>query len=217
MVQTLDGTITGAQIIKPNGEKRLVAGTQKKGSFIHLSKITGTPNTIIITITEGYDTALTVRQLHKGVVLVAIDESNLLTVVALVRTQWPDAKVILAAENDWHEPEERDKNGKLKKNIGKISAEKTAIAINGWVTLPPTALKADWDDYCQYHGIESVKQAFSNGLYQVGEKKQMETEAVVIQKAKPKKANNNLAQMAVSQSARRVAGGTLRQSRGKPG
>ncbi|WP_370588202.1 MULTISPECIES: hypothetical protein [Xenorhabdus] len=30
VVQTLDGTITGAQAIKPNGEKRLVAGTQKR-------------------------------------------------------------------------------------------------------------------------------------------------------------------------------------------
>ncbi|MDC9595869.1 primase-like DNA-binding domain-containing protein [Xenorhabdus anantnagensis] len=197
VVQTLDGTITGAQAIKPNGEKRLVTGTQKKGSFIPVSEITGTPDTFIIA--EGYATALTVSQLHEGVVLAAIDESNLLTVAEQVRTQWPDAKIILAADNDWHEPEERDKNGRLKKNVGKIAAEKAAIAINGWVTLPPTALKSDWDDYRQRHGIEAAKQAFSNGLYQVGEKKLMEAEAVIIHETKPKKANNNLAQMAASQ------------------
>jgi putative DNA primase/helicase len=197
VTQALDGTISGAQIIKPNGEKRLVSGTQKKGSFIPLSPITGTPDTFIIT--EGYATALTVRQLYQGVVLAAIDESNLSTVAGQVRERWPDAKIILAADNDWHEPEERDKNGRLKKNVGKIAAEKAAIAINGWVTLPPTALKSDWDDYRQHYGIEAAKQAFSNGLYQAGEKKQMETEAVVLQDAKPKKANNNLAQMAASQ------------------
>ncbi|MEQ1975423.1 primase-like DNA-binding domain-containing protein [Xenorhabdus sp. SGI240] len=197
VTQALDGTITGAQVIKPNGEKRLVAGTQKKGSFIPLSKITGTLDTFIIT--EGYATALTVRQLHKGMVLAAIDESNLLTVSEQVRAQWPDAKIIIAADNDWHKPEERDKNGRLKKNVGKIAAEKAAIAINGWVTLPPTALKADWDDYRQHHGIEAAKQAFSHGLYQVGEKRLVETEAVVIQEEKPKKASNNLAQMAASQ------------------
>ncbi|MDE9433186.1 primase-like DNA-binding domain-containing protein [Xenorhabdus bovienii] len=197
VVQTLDGTITGAQTIKPNGEKRLVAGTQKKGSFIPLSEVPVTPDTFIIT--EGYATALTVSQLHEGVVLAAIDESNLSIIAEQVRTQWPDAKIILAADNDWHEPEERDKNGRLKKNIGKIVAEKTAKAINGWVTLPPTALKSDWDDYRQHHGIESAKQAFSNGLYQVGEKKLMEAEAVIIHETKPKKANNNLAQMAASQ------------------
>ncbi|PHM46782.1 primase-like DNA-binding domain-containing protein [Xenorhabdus miraniensis] len=197
VTQTLDGTITGAQTIKPNGEKRLVSGTQKKGSFIPVSEITGTPDTFIIT--EGYATALTVSQLHEGVVLAAIDESNLFTIAEQVRTQWPNAKIILAADNDWHEPEERDKNGRLKKNVGKIAAEKAAIAINGWVTLPPTALKSDWDDYRQHHGIETAKQAFKNGLYQVGEKKLMEVEAVIIHETKPKKANNNLAQMAASQ------------------
>ncbi|PHM64483.1 DNA primase [Xenorhabdus stockiae] len=197
VTQALDGTITGGQTIKPNGEKRLVSGTQKKGSFIPVSTITGTPDNFIIT--EGYATALTVSQLHEGVVLAAIDESNLFTIAEQVRTQWPDAKIILAADNDWHEPEERDKNGRLKKNVGKIAAEKAAIAINGWVTLPPTELKSDWDDYRQHHGIEAAKQAFSNGLYQVGEKKLMEAEAVIIHETKPKKANNNLAQMAASQ------------------
>ncbi|WP_230578778.1 primase-like DNA-binding domain-containing protein [Xenorhabdus bovienii] len=197
VTQTLSDTNTGAQIITPNGEKRLVSGTQKKGSFIPVSEITGTPDTIIIT--EGYATALTVSQLHNGVVLAAIDESNLLNVAELVRKQWSESKIILAADNDWHAQGERDKNGKFKKNVGKIAAEKVAKAINGWVTLPPTGHKADWDDYRQHHGIEAAKQVFSNGLYQVGEKKLMEAEAAVIHETKPKKANNNLAQMAASQ------------------
>ncbi|MDC9612533.1 DUF927 domain-containing protein [Xenorhabdus khoisanae] len=168
VTQTLGGIITGAQTIKPDGNKRLVAGTQKKGSFIPVSEITGTPDIIIIT--EGYATALTVRQLHKGVVLAAIDESNLFTVAEQVRKQWSDAKIIIAADNDWHEQGERDKNGRLKKNVGKLAAEKAAIAINGWVTLPPMELKADWDDYRQSHGVEAAKQAFSHGLYQVEKK-----------------------------------------------
>ncbi|WP_340619001.1 primase-helicase zinc-binding domain-containing protein, partial [Xenorhabdus entomophaga] len=116
ITQTLDGITTGAQTIKTDGNKRLVTGTQKKGSFIPVSEITGTSDTIIIT--EGYATALTVSQLHKGVVLAAIDESNLITVVEQVRKQWSDAKIIIAADNDWHEQGERDKNGRLKKNVG---------------------------------------------------------------------------------------------------
>ncbi|MDC9613057.1 phage/plasmid primase, P4 family [Xenorhabdus khoisanae] len=164
VIQTLDGTITGAQTIKPNGEKRLVSGSQKKGSFIPIAEITGTPDTFIIT--EGYATALTVNLLCEGVVLAAIDESNLLIVAEQVRAQYPKAKIIIAADNDWHEPEERDKNSRLKNNIGKVAAEKTAIAINGWVTLPPTEYKADWDDYRQQHGVEIAQQAFTQGLYQ---------------------------------------------------
>ncbi|WP_338803120.1 DUF927 domain-containing protein [Xenorhabdus griffiniae] len=166
VTQTLDGTITGAQIINPKGEKRLVAGTQKKGSVIPLSPVIGIPDTIIIT--EGYATALTVSQLYEGWVLAAIDEGNLSTVAKQVRERWPDVKIILAADNDWPAPEELDDKGKPKKNVGKIAAEKTAKAINGWVALPPTEHKADWDDYRQQHGIEAAKQAFSEGLYQVG-------------------------------------------------
>ncbi|PHM59135.1 DNA primase [Xenorhabdus ishibashii] len=167
VIQALDGTITGAQVIKPSGEKRFVPGSKKKGSFIPLSPVIGTPDTIIIA--EGYATALTVDQLHEGLVLAAIDEGNLPTVAKQIRERWPTVKIILAADNDWHSPEELDDKGKPKKNVGKIAAEKTAKAINGWVALPPTEHKADWDDYRQHHGIEAAKQAFSEGLYQVGE------------------------------------------------
>ncbi|CAM3650317.1 DUF927 domain-containing protein [Xenorhabdus thuongxuanensis] len=166
VIQALDSTITGAQVIKPSGEKRFVPGSKKKGSFIPLSPITGTPDTIIIA--EGYATALTVSQLHEGLVLAALDEGNLSAVAGLVRERWPTAKIILAADNDWHELGELDDRGKPKKNVGKIAAEKTAKAIDGWITLPPTEHKADWDDYRQRHGIEAAKQAFSKGLYQVG-------------------------------------------------
>ncbi|WP_211284327.1 toprim domain-containing protein, partial [Xenorhabdus stockiae] len=147
---TLDKKITGAQIIKPNGEKKLLSGSQKKGAFIAVSALEAHFNTVIIT--EGYATALTVSQLYKGTVLAALDAGNLLSVAKAIQERWPDTKIILAADNDWHHPGELDKNGKPKVNIGKISAEKAALAVNGWVTLPPTEYKADWDDYRQQHG-----------------------------------------------------------------
>ncbi|WP_275381559.1 AAA family ATPase [Xenorhabdus bovienii] len=163
---TPGGKVTGAQIIKPNGEKKLLTGSQKKGAFIPLSTLEENPDTVIIT--EGYATALTVNQLCNGAVLAALDAGNLLSVAQSVRERWPDTKIILAADNDWHHPDELDKNGKPKVNIGKISAEKAAIAVNGWITLPPTEHKADWDDYHQQYGLEASKQVFSNGLYRAG-------------------------------------------------
>ncbi|MEX0448017.1 AAA family ATPase, partial [Xenorhabdus sp. SGI246] len=162
----LDKEITSAQIIKPNGEKKLLSGSQKKGAFIPVSALEAHPNTVIIT--EGYATALTVNQLYKGTVLAALDAGNLYSVAKAVRERWPDIKIIIAADNDWHRPDELDKNGKPKVNVGKISAEKAAFAVNGWITLPPDAVKADWDDYRQHYGIEAAKQAFNKGLYQVG-------------------------------------------------
>ncbi|MCC8378819.1 AAA family ATPase [Xenorhabdus sp. PB30.3] len=164
---TLDKKITGAQIIKPNDEKKLLSGSQKKGAFIAVSALEVSPDTVIIT--EGYATALTVNQLYQGSVLAALDAGNLFSVAKAVRERWPDVKIIIAADNDWHSPGELDKHGKPKVNIGRISAEKAALTVNGWVTLPPTEHKADWDDYRQQHGIEAARQAFSQALYPVRE------------------------------------------------
>ncbi|MBD2781612.1 toprim domain-containing protein [Xenorhabdus szentirmaii] len=161
---TLDKKVTGALLIRPDGKRKHLFGTQKKGAFIALSEPDEYPDTVIIT--EGYATALTVSQLYNGLILAALDEGNLCPVAKAVREYWPDKKIIIAADNDWHEPGERDKNGKPKKNVGKISAEKAALTVNGWVALPPDAAKADWDDYRQQHGVETAKLAFAQGLYQ---------------------------------------------------
>ncbi|AOM42984.1 DNA primase [Xenorhabdus hominickii] len=161
---TLDKKVTGAQIITPNGEKKLLSGSQKKGAFISVSELEDHPDTVLIT--EGYATALTANLLYKGTVLAALDAGNLYSVAKAIRERWSDTKIILAADNDWHHPDELDKCGKLKVNIGKISAEKAALAVKGWVTLPPTEYTADWDDYRQKYGVEKAKLAFAQGLYQ---------------------------------------------------
>ncbi|MDC9595291.1 DNA primase, partial [Xenorhabdus sp. IM139775] len=123
---TLDKKVTGALLIRPDGTRKHLFGSKKKGSFIALSVLEEQPDTVLIA--EGYATALTVSQLYNGLVLAALDEGNLFPVTKAVRERWPDAKIIIAADNDWHEPGELDKDGKPKKNVGKISAEKTAHA-----------------------------------------------------------------------------------------
>ncbi|MDC9591497.1 primase-like DNA-binding domain-containing protein [Xenorhabdus sp. XENO-10] len=69
--------------------------------------------------------------------------------------------------------------------------------------LPPIEHKADWDDYRQQHGIEAAKQAFSEGLYQVGEKKVGTANVISINpgKQKKKRTGNNLAQLADNEKA----------------
>ncbi|PHM39615.1 DNA primase [Xenorhabdus mauleonii] len=189
----LDKKVTGAQIIKPDGEKKLLTGSQKKGAFIALSALGEHPDTVIIT--EGYATALTVNQLCNGAVLAALDAGNLFFVAQSVRERWPDTKIILAADNDWHHPGELDKNSKPKVNTGKISAEKAAIAVNGWITLPPTEYKADWDDYRQQHGVETAKLAFAQGLY----RPEAEKKKAVIQPNDAESPKLTLCQMGASQ------------------
>lgn len=168
VLQAMDGTTTGAQVLKADGSKRLLAGTTKKGSFIpvRLQSPTEDGQPVTVLIAEGYATGVTVSLLNDGVVLAALDEGNLIHVAKVCRERWPLAKIIIAADNDWHEPGECDEKGKHKQNVGAISAEKAAISVSGWVATPPTNHKADWDDYRQQNGTEATTRAFTESLYQ---------------------------------------------------
>ncbi|MFM1453853.1 DUF927 domain-containing protein [Yersinia enterocolitica] len=168
VLQAMDGTTTGAQVINPDGSKRLLAGTTKKGSFIpvRLQSPTEDEQPVTVLIAEGYATGVTVSLLDDGVVLAALDESNLIHVAKVCRAKWPLAKIIIAADNDWHEQGGCDEKSKPKQNIGVISAEKAAISVSGWVVTPPTHHKADWDDYRQQNGTEAATRAFTESLYQ---------------------------------------------------
>lgn len=158
VLQTMEGVITGAQVIKPDGTKRLISGTIKKGSFIPVRLPPTSSNEPVVTvlIAEGNATGVTVSLLSDGAVLAAIDEGNLIHIAKASRERWPDAKIIIAADNDLKPGE---------KNVGKESAEKAATAVNGWVALPPTDHKADWDDYRQQYGLDASITAFADSLY----------------------------------------------------
>ncbi|MCC9328661.1 DUF927 domain-containing protein [Enterobacter hormaechei subsp. steigerwaltii] len=146
---------TGAQVIKPDGSKRLVAGTVKKGSFCVVNS-GETPETVIIA--EGLATALSVQQFRPdATIIAAIDAGNLLPVAQVMRQRYPDAQIIIAADNDIKPSEP---------NTGKSAAEKTAKAVSGWVALPQSEEKADWNDFHQQHGLEAAAAAFNDSMYQ---------------------------------------------------
>lgn len=164
-LRLLDGTVTGAQLIRPSGDKKLVAGTHKKGAFIALGEL---PEQVdMVVIGEGYATAQSASLLApQALAIAALDAGNLLSVALAFRERWPDAEITIAADNDWHTPGELDKQGKPKRNTGKLAADKAAAAVSGWVTLPPTEHPADWDDYRQQVGAEQAQCDFTERLYQ---------------------------------------------------
>ncbi len=149
------GATTGAQVIKPDGSKRLVAGTVKKGSFCVVNS-GETPETVIIA--EGLATALSVQQFRPdATIIAAIDAGNLLPVAQVMRQRYPGAQIIIAADNDIKPGEP---------NTGKSAAENAAKAVSGWVALPQTEGKADWNDFHQQHGLEAAAAAFNDSMYQ---------------------------------------------------
>lgn len=162
------GTTTGAQVIKPDGSKRLVAGTVKKGSFCAVNSVE-LPETVVIA--EGLATTLSVNLMRPdALAVVAVDAGNLLPVAQVMRQRYPDAQIIIAADNDI-------KPGEL--NTGKDAAEKAAKAVSGWVALPQSEEKADWNDIHQKNGLEVATAAFNDSMYQPeGEKVVVKLKAI---------------------------------------
>lgn len=149
------GAVTAAQTITPAGEKRQVTDGTKRGAY-HAVNAPEQPHTVIIA--EGLATTLTANLMrHDALTVAAIDAGNLLHVAQVMRRKYPEAQIIIAGDNDHHA------DGSA--NTGRIAAEKAATAVAGWVSIPPTEHKADWDDYRQQNGIEAAVLAFNNSLY----------------------------------------------------
>ncbi|VEA71549.1 DNA primase TraC [Serratia rubidaea] len=139
------GEVVNVQLINANGDKRMLAGGQVKAACHTLS---GQDNAVIW-LTEGYATGLTVHRLTGETVCIALNANNLAAVAQQVRSHYPDARLLLAADND--------ENG-----TGQARAAEAAALTGGTPALPPTV--GDWNDvYCQ-EGAEATctqLQAFS--------------------------------------------------------
>lgn len=149
------GAVTGAQGIKPDGKKRLVAGTVKKGSFCVVNSVES-PETVVIA--EGLATTLSVNLMRPdALAVVAVDAGNLLPVAEVMRRRYPEARIIIAADNDIKPGEP---------NTGKEAADKAAKAVSGWVALPQSEEKSDWNDCHQQQGLAAATAAFNDSMYQ---------------------------------------------------
>ncbi|HFL1443963.1 TPA: DUF927 domain-containing protein [Enterobacter kobei] len=149
------GAVAAAQTITPQGEKRLLKGSAKRGAY-HAVNAPEAPQSVAIA--EGLATALTCHLICRDALTVtAIDAGNLLPVAEVMRRKYPQAQIIIAADNDHHEGQA---------NTGKDAAEKAALSVAGWISLPPTDHKADWDDYRQQNGLKAATAAFNDSMYQ---------------------------------------------------
>ncbi|MCS7490297.1 DUF927 domain-containing protein [Raoultella planticola] len=149
------GAVVAAQTITRAGGKRLVAGSAKRGAFYVIQPV-DSPEIVILA--EGLATALSVHlMLPEALTVAAIDAGNLLPVAQVMRRRYPGAQIIIAADNDIKPGEP---------NTGKDAAEKAAKAVSGWVALPQSEEKSDWDDYRQQHGLEAATAAFNDSIYQ---------------------------------------------------
>lgn len=159
------GTVTGAQVIKPDGGKRLLTNSTKKGSYYPVNA----PECVSeVIIAEGLATALTCHLIRPDALTVAaMDAGNLIHIAEVIRGKYPAVQITIAADNDADNTV----------NTGREKAEAAARAVNGQVTIPATS--GDWNDVYQAEGLNAAEQAFNQGMYEVQGEAEM-TPSVVI-------------------------------------
>lgn len=167
-----DGTITAAQTIKPNGDKRLLLDSAKNGSYYPINEPV---NVSTVIIAEGLATAMTCQLIQpEAHTVAAIDASNLIHVAKVMRTKYPESQIIIAGDND----------SKNEVNTGKVKAEAAAREVSGYVSIPPC--QGDWNDYLQSREREATASAFSEGMYQPQDNMAMKEDNVIHIDAKKK-------------------------------
>ncbi len=128
------GEVVNVQLINANSDKRMLAGGQVKAACHTLSG----PDNAVIWLTEGYATGLTVHRLTGETVCVALSANNLAAVAEQLRSHYPDARLLLAADND-------------RSGTGQTRAAEAATRTGGIPALPPA--EGDWNDaYCNQGG-----------------------------------------------------------------
>ncbi|CAM3985749.1 primase-helicase zinc-binding domain-containing protein [Rahnella victoriana] len=133
----LSGHLVNAQLINGAGKKCTLAGGQVTGASHHFE---GNDNTVIW-MAEGYATGLTIHALTGETVYVTMGANNFPHLAECLREKYPDAVLLMAADND--------ENG-----TGQKKAKEAANLVNGKIALPLAA--GDWNDVFTQQGRDKT-------------------------------------------------------------
>jgi putative DNA primase/helicase len=153
----IDGKLCNLQIIYPDGKKRFQKGAKKKGCFHVIGDFE--PDGLVF-VCEGYATAATVHLAIGKSVIVAFDAGNIDSVIASVKSKYPNITLIICADDDqWGEV-----------NIGKIKSEAVAVKYSCEVVMPEfseslqSEKPTDWNDLHVLAGLDEVKRQLAKDL-----------------------------------------------------
>ena len=138
------GALVGLQRIKPDGTKLFLKGSASGGAYTVLGKPTKEGPVVIA---EGWATACSIRMATEYCVVVAFNSGNLLPVARKIRAALPDARIIMAADDDFQT------NG----NPGITDARKAAREINALLAIPVWGPgRGDGTDFNDLHLAEGL-------------------------------------------------------------
>ena len=135
-MRDIEGKLWNLQRIDPRGDKRFLRGGRVTGLFHRI----GRPVDQTLVICEGYATGATLHESSGQAVAVAFNCNNLKPVAKALRSKYPEATLIIAADNDRH----------TLGNPGLTKANEAALAVGGRVAVPEFddgEPGTDWNDW----------------------------------------------------------------------
>lgn len=156
-----DADLVGLQWIHPDGTKRFLTGTAKRGAWCLLGD---PPNPgAVLAIGEGYATCASVHGAMGWTCAVAFDAGNLLDVAKVLRQLYPGVRLLLLADDDHA----------TRGNPGVTKAAKAARAVHGILAVPRFVSSApdrgtDWNDLHCTEGRDSVRAQLESLLSTAG-------------------------------------------------
>jgi putative DNA primase/helicase len=143
------GNLHSLQFIAQDGEKRYLTGGRVQGCYSGIGKPPRAGEPLLIG--EGYATVASAHYATGYGGVVAFDAGNLPHVAAAMRAKYPQAQIVICADNDIAEG---------KPNVGVEKAREAAKAIGARVAVPELdGTKCDFNDLAQTKGLEAVKRA----------------------------------------------------------
>ncbi len=145
-----DGKLWTLEFILEDGQKRYLPNGRKSGC---LSMIGGAVSSTLL-IGEGYATCATLAAATGHPAAVAFDAGNLMAVATALRGRFPDARIIVCADDDHT----------TKGNPGVTKARAAADAVAGVVAVPEfgadrPAVGTDFNDMAAHRGVDAVAAA----------------------------------------------------------
>ena len=161
-VMTVDKELRGLQTIAPEGAKSFMYGMEKNGNFHLIAEPGKDLSQGDIILAEGYATGASLHMATEKPVAVAFDAGNLEPVAKKLREKFPNAAIIICADND-HKHTRRTSDGVEPWNKGVELAQKAAQEVGGKVVAPIFTDEerarglTDFNDLHQSRGLDEVK------------------------------------------------------------
>lgn len=152
----VEGVIHSLQYIHPDGSKRFLSGGRVKGCFYTIGTIA--PQAPLL-ICEGFATGASLHEATGYPVIVAFNAGNLTFLSNLIRQQYPDASVIICADDD-HQTEGNPGLTKGREAAQNIGARLAVPVFSGARQKGMT----DFNDLHQWQGLDSVKRCIDEAI-----------------------------------------------------